>query len=110
MSEKVKSVLCYLLGCLVSLIILLACNDNTRNTKFHACQAIVISVASVAISIISGFISYSYIGAIIGFAGSIFCFVLMIMGIVKVIKEEENPELPIVGDLTKSIFASQIDG
>lgn len=107
MSEKGKAVLSYIFGWLSGLIVLYAIKDNQRNTKFHAAQSIVLSGGYCIISMI-----YSWLPIAIPFfsaALSILFIVGAIMGIVKAYKEEENPELPLVGGLTKSIFGKKID-
>lgn len=107
MNEKVKAILAYLFGWLGGLIVLFAAKDSTRNTKFHAAQAIVIGLAYTIINVI-----YSIIPITIPFFSTILWvvyIVAIIMGIVKANKDED-PELPVVGNLAKSIFGKQIDG
>lgn len=109
--EKVKGILAYLFGWLGGLIVFLISNEN-QNTKFHGAQALVLSVLSVIITAILGALA-GILGQILGILGAIcgllvtvwglISFILMILGIVKVVKETD-PELPIVGDITHSIF------
>lgn len=104
MDQKVRGLLAYLFGWLGGVIVLFAFKDNDDRTKFHACQAIVISVIGMVASIILGFIPY------VGFVGSLVSLlmtVLLIIGMVKAYKEEEY-ELPVISDLTRNIFKSQL--
>lgn len=106
MNEKTKSILAYVFGWLGGLIVLFGVKDNERNTKFHAAQAIVIGVAYFMITT-----AYRFIPIVIPFFGTamwILYLVLMVMGIIKANKEEE-PELPVVGDIAKSIFGKKIE-
>ena len=106
MSEKAKSILSYIFGWIGGLIVLFAIKDNERNTKFHAAQAIVISLGYMLISFAYGklpiyipFFSTALWGVYI---------VCIVMGIIKANKEEE-PELPVVGGITKTIFGKKIE-
>ena len=58
MEEKYKGPLAYLLGWLGGVIVLAAFKDNTKLTKFHACQSITISVMNLVVSLVLGFIPY----------------------------------------------------
>ena len=105
LDDKVKGLIAYLLGFIGGLIMLLV-KDNSKTVKLHGAQAIVISVGYYIVSI-----AYSFIPITIPFfstALSIVYAVLTIMGCVKAYKEEE-PELPVVAGIAKSIFAKQID-
>ncbi len=107
MSEKGKCILAYLLGWVGGLIVLYALKDNTRNTKLHAAQAITLSLGYIIINT-----AYSFIPITIPFFGtalSVVYVVGLIMGIVKANKEEEDPELPVIGNLAKSIFGKKIE-
>ena len=107
MSEKAKSILSYIFGWIGGLIILFAIKDNERNTRFHAAQAIVLSLGYMLISVI-----YSNIPVVIPFFSTALWAIYIvgiIMGIVKANKEED-PELPVVGGITKSIFGKKIEG
>ena len=106
MDDKGKGIIAYIFGWLGGLIVLLAFKDNNKKTTIHACQAIVISVAVIAINIIYGIIPIT-----IPFFSTVIWglqIVLIIMGIVKVVNNED-PELPVVGNLAKSIFAKKIE-
>ena len=105
MQEKHKGLIAYLFGWLGGLIILYAYKDNTRLTKFHSCQSITLSLISVVVSIVLGFIPYvKYVASII----SILIFVAQIIGMIKAFHEEEF-EIPVISDLTRNIFKKQID-
>lgn len=107
MNEKGKCILAYLFGWLGGLIVLYAVKDNQRNTKFHAAQSIVLSVIYYAISIIYNFIPFT-----IPFFSTILSGLYLagfIWGIVKACKEGEDPELPLIGEITKSIFGKKIE-
>ena len=113
MNDKGKGVLSYLLGWLGGLIVLFYFKDNNRKTVTHACQAITMSVAEIILSFGIGFISgitYAAVGVNFSFLSSIVSllyFILMIMGIVKVVNDED-PKLPVVGDLTMKFFEKRI--
>ena len=105
MNEKTKSIVAYLLGWLGGLIMLFAIKDSTRNTKFHAAQAIVIGLAYTILTVVYNILPFN-----IPFFSTILWvlyIVAIIMGIVKANKDED-PELPVVGGIAKSIFGKQI--
>lgn len=107
MSEKAKSILSYVFGWIGGLVVLFAIKDNERNTKFHAAQAIVLSAGYFLITLV-----YRYIPITIPFftkAMYAIYIIGIIMGIAKANKEED-PELPVIGGLAKSIFGKQIEG
>lgn len=107
MSEKGKCILAYIFTWIGGLIVLFGLKDNTRNTKFHAAQAIVIGIGYMIIYAI-----YRMIPVYIPFFSTIvygLYIVLIIIGIVKANKDED-PELPVVGKIAMSIFGKQIDG
>lgn len=106
MSEKGKCALAYIFTWVGGLIVLFGIKDNTRNTKIHAAQAIVIGIGYMIIVTV-----YKFIPIYIPFFSKILYglyLVLVIIGIVKANKEEE-PELPFVGEIAKSIFGKKID-
>ena len=105
MSEKGKAILAYIFGWIGGLIVLFAIKDSERNTKIHAAQSIVISLGYMLIRII-----YSFIPITIPFFSTILWgiyAVAIIVGIVNAAKEQE-PEIPVIGDVAKSIFAKTI--
>ena len=106
MNEKGKCILAYLLGWIGGLVILFAIKDNQRNTKFHAAQSIVLSAGYTLITII-----YSIIPITIPFFTTalwVVYIVGIIMGLVKAGKEED-PELPVIGSIAKSMFGKKIE-
>lgn len=106
MSEKAKSIVAYLFGWIGGLIVLFAIKENTRETKFHAAQSIVLSVGYFLISII-----YTYVPIRIPFFTTALWAIYIIgiiMGIAKANKED-NPELPVIGGIAKSVFGKKIE-
>lgn len=106
MSEKGKCILAYLLGWLGGLIVLFAMKDNTRNTKFHAAQSITLSAGYFLLTIIYGFIPVTI--PFFSTALWIIYIIGIVMGIAKANKDED-PELPVVAGLAKSIFGKKIE-
>ena len=105
MEQKVRGLLAYLFGWVGGLVILFALKDNSKETKFHASQSIVISLAGMIIAFAIGFIPYvRYFKWVI----NTLMFVLQIIGMIKAYKEEEY-ELPVISDLTRNIFKKQLD-
>ncbi len=106
MSEKGKCILAYLLGWLGGLIILFAIKENTIDTKFHAAQSIILSGGYFLLTIV-----YSFIPISIPFFSTalwVIYIIGIVMGIAKANKEE-NPELPVVSGIAKSIFGKKIE-
>ena len=105
MEQKIRGLLAYLFGWVGGLVVLFAFKDNDSRTKFNACQSIVISGVSCIASLVLGFIP-----VIKYFAGlfSVFMFALSVIGMIKAYKEEDY-ELPVISDLTRNIFKSQLD-
>lgn len=105
MNEKIKGVIAYLFGWLGGIIVLFGMKDNTKLTKFHACQSITLSVISVIVGVVLGFIPVvKYFGSLI----SLLIFVLQVIGMVKSYHEEDF-QIPVISDLTKDIFKKQLD-
>lgn len=106
MSEKGKSILAYVLTWIGGLIVLYGMKDNTKNTKIHAAQAIVIGIGYTAV-----FAIYRIIPIYIPFFSTIvygLYIVLIIIGIVKA-NNNENPELPVIGQIAMSLFEKKIN-
>ena len=106
MTEKGKAILAYIFTWIGGLIVLFGMKDNTRNTKIHAAQAIVIGIGYMIIVAVLKFIPVK-----IPFSSTLtygLYMVLIIIGIVKA-NNEEDPELPVVGNIAKSIFGQKID-
>ncbi|MCI8617306.1 DUF4870 domain-containing protein [uncultured Clostridium sp.] len=107
MSEKGKCIISYIFGWIGGLIVLFAMKDNERNTKFHAAQAITLSIGYFVISI-----AYRFIPITIPFFSTALWAIYIIgiiMGIAKANKNED-PELPVIGGIAKSIFSKKIEG
>ncbi|MBE5806076.1 MAG: DUF4870 domain-containing protein [Clostridiales bacterium] len=104
MEQKVRGLLAYLFGWLGGLIVLFGLKDNSEQTKFNACQSITISVAGIVLGFVLGFIP---VIRYFGFVLSGLVFVLQILGCIKAYHEEEY-ELPVISDLTRNIFKSQL--
>lgn len=105
MTDKSKGILCYIFSIIAGLIFLFS-KDSSRNVKMHAAQAITIWALYMIVSI-----AYSIIPITIPFFSTILYvlyIVAVIMGIVKACKEED-PELPLIGELTKKIFGKKIE-
>lgn len=123
MDEKLKGVLAYIFSWVGGLIVLLAFKDNNRKTAFHACQAIVIGLCVVVASLVLSAFNivslftvvfpfkfiFGMLSAIASSAVGILYIILMILGIVKVANDEDDPKLPVVGDLTLKIFEQKIN-
>ena len=106
MSEKAKAILAYIFGWLGGLIVLYAVKDNEKNTKIHAAQAIVIGLGYTILVTI-----YRFIPITIPFFSTavwIIYIICIIMGIAKANKEED-PEIPVIGNIAKSIFGKKIE-
>ncbi|MDO5555451.1 MAG: DUF4870 domain-containing protein [Clostridia bacterium] len=105
MNEKTKGVIAYLFGWVGGLIILLGYKDSQKETKVHAAQAIVLSVAYMIISFAIAFIP---VVNKISWILSPLYFVLAIIGCVKAYNLQEY-NLPIISEQAKKIFAKQIE-
>ena len=102
-NEKTKSILSYVFGWIAGLIVLYGVKDNEKATKFHAAQAIVLSAIYTLATMFLSWVPYlTKIMGLVYIVG-------VIIGIVKVTKPEEDPALPLVGDLAKSIFGKKLD-
>lgn len=104
MEEKIKGLLAYLFGWLGGVVILFGFKDNSQQTKFNACQSIVISVAGMILGFALGFIP---VIRYLGYALNIGVFALQVIGMIKAYNEEDY-ELPVISDLTRDIFKSQL--
>ena len=107
MSEKAKCIIAYIFGWIGGLIVLFAMKDNEKNTRFHAAQAITLSVGYFLVSLV-----YRYVPFTIPFFSTalwVIYIIGIIMGISKANKEED-PELHVIGGIAKSIFGKKIEG
>lgn len=105
MDDKAKGIISYVFGWIGGLIVLLAFKDNNKKTTIHACQSIIASAAVFVINTI-----YRYIPIYIPFFSTVMWalqIIVLIVGIIKVVNNEEA-ELPVLGNLAKSIFAKKI--
>lgn len=104
MDQKARGLIAYLFGWLGGVIVLYAFKDNDDRTKFHACQSITISIISMVCGFVLGFIPVvRYFAGII----SLGLTAIMIIGMIKAYKEEDF-EIPVISDLTRNIFKSQL--
>lgn len=103
MDKKTTDVVCYI-G-FIGLIIAFAAGTREQS-KFHMNQSLVLVIAEIVLSVVSGIASgivniIPIMGLIISLVAgicSIICFVLMIVGIVSAAKGEEKP-LPLLGGI-----------
>ncbi len=91
-NNKIYNILAYV-GILFLIGLIAA--PNEPDVKFHVNQGLVLCLLGIAVGIVS---IIPIIGWIIGFAGSIFCLVLAIMGIINASKNEQK-ELPLIGKI-----------
>ena len=104
MQEKNKGLLAYLFGWIGGLIILFGLKDNSQQTKFNACQSIVISLTGAALALVLGFIPViRYLGYLLNLG----VFALQVIGMIKAYNEEDY-EIPVISDLTRDLFKSQL--
>ena len=98
MNKKVTSVFAYL-GLIFWLIGFFA--GDKEGAKFHLNQGLVLAIANIACSVLSGLSVIPVIGmvfALVGCVASVAVLVFAIMGIVSAVKEEEKP-LPLIGKI-----------
>jgi len=108
LDNKVKGLLCYLLSILGGIIFLFCDKSATKNIKIHAAQSLVIFGGYIILSIVLGILNAIVYIPLISSLSYIVYIVCLIVGMVKGYKEDENPELPVIGDIAKSLFAKQI--
>ena len=104
MTEKGKCILAYVLTWLGGLIVLYGMKDNTKETKFHAAQAIVIGVGYFVLYFIANLLPILFLHTAIW----VVYILAVVFGIIKACNEE-NPELPVIGNIAKSIFGKKIE-
>ena len=105
MNEKTKAIVGYIVPLVA--IIFFAQKETDKKTKFHCAQEIVIFVAYLILSFVTGFIAGLTGIGIISFAAYAFYIAFVVMGIVKA-NSDGDPELPVIGNITKSIFGEQL--
>ena len=101
--EKLKQALSYVFPVIGGLIVFFSTSKEDTKTKFHAIQSIVLWLISAVVGGVCGFIPF--VGWLIGGVCGIIIFALAVLAIIKIIKDNE-PELPIVGDITKMALNS----
>ena len=106
MSEKGKCILAYVFTWIGGLIVLYGMKDNEKNTKLHAAQAIVIGLGYMVILMAYRILPIN-IPLFSTLLYGLYAF-LIIIGIVKSYNEED-PELPVVGQIAKSLFSNKIE-
>lgn len=106
-NDKTKAIVSYII--FICALIFLFQKDSSRDLKFHCAQSIVIAIGYILLSFILGFISGLTGIGILSSIAYVAYIVFIILGIVKA-NNGENPELPVVGELAKSIFGKQIEG
>lgn len=99
---KVKGILAYIFTWLGGLIVYFTAKENEGSVKFHAAQAIVLGIISVASSVICMFIPF--VGDLLSCVINVAVFVFVVWGIIKVATDDKNAELPVIGNLAHSIF------
>lgn len=104
-NEKTKSVIAYLFGLISGLIILLM-KDTEEKTRIHAAQSITIFLAYYIVKFAYGFIPFAipYFEYILKGV----YLVAIVTGMVKACSSDE-PEIPVIGNIAKSIFKKQIE-
>ena len=106
MNEKTKAILAYIFGWVGGIIVLFGLKDNEKNTKIHAAQSIILSGGYWVLLIV-----YRYIPFTIPFFSRIVQAIYaigLIIGIIKACKDED-PEIPVVGDLANKLFSKKIE-
>ena len=106
MNDKIKQVLSWLIG--IAAIVFLCMQDSSRDVKFVSAQAIIIWALTIIGSLVS---NIPYVGGIISLVVSIFAIVMWIMGLVKICQNKtgKDLELPLIGNLTNSLFGKIIE-
>lgn len=95
---KILAVLGYIFWPVALIAVLIEPYKNERFVRFHAVQALGLSVAGIAIGVIA---NIPILGWIVALVGGIALFVLAIMGLVKALQGEYY-EMPVVYGLVKS--------
>ena len=95
--RKLYGILAYL-GILIIIPFLVARDDTF--VKFHLKQGLLILIGSIFIFFMANFFFYISILRTIYYVSSLLIFILIIIGIINVINEEEK-ELPLIGHFAK---------
>ncbi|MCQ2523548.1 MAG: hypothetical protein MJ123_04350 [Lachnospiraceae bacterium] len=95
MDKKTTGIIAYLtiVGWLIAYL-----TGDKEGAKFHLNQSLVLAIAEIVLSIISGVLSHIPFGGLISWACSIALFVFWILGFVSAIKDEEKP-VPVIGTI-----------
>ena len=106
MNDKIKQVLSWLIG--IAAIVFLCMQDSSRDVKFVCGQAIIIWGLEIIASLVS---NVPYVGGIISLVVSLFCVVMWVMGLIKICQNKtgKDLELPLLGNITNSIFGKIIE-
>lgn len=106
-NDKTKSILGYII--FICALIFLLQKDSSREVKFHCAQSIVIAIGYIIISFVLGFIAGITGIGFFTLLPWVAYIIFIILGIVKA-NSGEDPELPVIGNIAKSIFGKQIEG
>lgn len=89
-----------ILAYIIFFIPLLTEAKNSSYVKFHVKQGLILTLASIAISIID---KLPVIGGLVGILGSLLVLVLWVMGIMNAINGQQK-ELPVIGKYAEEWF------
>lgn len=106
-NDKTKSIVGYIV--FICALIFLFQKENSRDVKFHCAQSIVIFIGYIIISLILGVVSAITGIGLFSSLAYVAYIIFIILGIVRAYNGE-NPELPGIGNIAKSIFGKQIEG
>ena len=107
MTENTKGVLAYIIP-ILGIIFLFTDKETSREIKVHYAQAAVLMVADIILSFVAGFIAGLTGIGLVSSLVNIGYVVIMIIGAVKVYRNEEY-NLPVITENALKIFAKQID-
>lgn len=104
-NQKTKSVIAYIFGLIGGLIVLLM-KDSEETTKIHAAQSITIFLMYYILKFVIRFLPLQipYISHIL----NLLYIIAILVGIVKACNGNE-PEIPVIGNIAKSVFKKQIE-
>lgn len=105
-NEKTKSVLAYIFGLIGGLIVLMM-KGSEKRTKICAAQSITISLIYYIVRVAYAFIPFNIL--FFDYIVSGLYLVAIIIGIVKACNDNEEPEMPGIGEIAKSLFKKQIE-
>ena len=96
--ERLKQALSYLIPLIGGIVVFFITSKEEVKTKFHAVQSIVLWLASAVVGFVCSHIPF--IGWIMGGICGIIIFILIVLAIINILNDSD-PELPIIGDITK---------